>query len=155
LRNHKVVTRVELTTNLPLANGYRGQLQEVMFNLVNNAIEAMDSTPSRGRILQVKTGLRNDDAIAVSVQDTGPGLHPGKMKSIFGAFVTTKANGTGLGLAICRMIVESHGGQLTVTSDGKSGAQFQFTVPIAPTEKGQRLLQGRSTLTVPSAEEVE
>jgi C4-dicarboxylate-specific signal transduction histidine kinase len=142
LRNHRVVTRVELTANLPLADGHPGQLQEVALNLVNNAIEAMDSTPPRNRILRVHTGLRSDHEIAISVQDTGPGIHPEQMKSIFGAFVTTKASGTGLGLAICRMIVENHGGQLTVTSDGKSGAQFQFVLPITPTEKKSARCKG-------------
>jgi signal transduction histidine kinase len=117
-------------------DGHRGQLQEVVFNLVNNAIEAMDSTSDRSRILRVRTELCGDKAIAVSVQDTGPGIDPKQMNSIFGAFATTKAQGTGLGLAISRMIVERHGGQLTATSDGKSGARFQFVLPTEPTEQG-------------------
>jgi signal transduction histidine kinase len=133
LKNHGVDAQLELTARLPLVDGNGGQLQEVVFNLAHNAIEAMDSTPDRNRILRVRTELQNDQAIAVSVQDTGPGIDPKQIDSIFGPFVTTKAQGTGLGLAICRMIVESHGGRLTATSDGGSGALFQFVLPINPT----------------------
>lgn len=139
LKNHGVDTQLELMARLPLVAGHDGQLQEVIFNLAHNAIEAMDSTPDRNRILRVRTELQKDRAIAVSVQDTGPGIDPKRMDSIFGPFVTTKAEGTGLGLAICRMIVESHGGRLTATSDGGSGALFQFVLPINPTtQQGDR-----------------
>ena len=116
---------------LPLVDGHRGQLREVIFNLAHNAIEAMDSTTDRSRILRVTTQLHGPDAIAVAVEDTGPGIDPEKLDRIFTAFVTTKSQGMGLGLAICRMIVEQHGGQLTASSDGKNGALFQFVLPIA------------------------
>ena len=129
LINGGVDARHELMVTLPRVDGNRGQLQQVIFNLVNNAIEAMASTPNRTRILRVRTEFRRDQAIAVSVQDTGPGIDPKQLDSIFGVFVTTKARGTGLGLAICRMIIEHHGGELTATSDGKSGALFQFVLP--------------------------
>jgi signal transduction histidine kinase len=89
---------------------------------------------TRSRVLQVRTELRGRNAIAVAVQDSGPGIDPTKLDGIFGAFVTTKTRGTGLGLAICRMIVERHGGQLTASSDGKSGALFEFVLPIEVTE---------------------
>jgi signal transduction histidine kinase len=78
----------------------------------------------------VKTEIRDDDATVVSAQDSGPGIDPDRLDGIFGAFVTTKENGTGLGLAICRMIIEQHGGQLSASSDAKSGALFQFVLPI-------------------------
>lgn len=130
LRDRKVTTHVDLTAELPVVEGHRGQLQEVVFNLINNAVEAMDSTPYGSRTLRVRTERPNGLAIAVSVQDTGPGIDPKRLNSIFDAFATTKANGTGLGLAICRMIAEDHGGQLTARSDGKSGALFQFVLPI-------------------------
>ena len=68
-------------------------------------------------------------------QNSGPGIAPQKLDSIFTAFLTTKSDGMGLGLAICRMIVEQHGGQLTASSDGKSGALFQFVLPAAATDK--------------------
>jgi signal transduction histidine kinase len=71
----------------------------------------------------------------VSVEDSGPGIDPKQLEKVFNAFVSTKAHGTGLGLAICRMIVEGHGGRLKASSDGKSGAQFQFVLPIGSTDK--------------------
>ena len=128
-----MVTRHELTTELPLVNGHGGQLQEVVFNLINNAVEAMTN---RSRALLVRTEIRGRDEIAVSVQDSGPGIDPRELDNVFNAFVSTKAHGTGLGLAICRMIVEGHGGQLTASSDGKSGALFQFTLPIGSSAGG-------------------
>ncbi len=134
LKSHGVEARSELT-GLALVDGNRGQLREVIFNLVDNALEAMGTTTDQGRVLRVTTELRGRDAIAVTVADSGPGIAPQKLDSIFTAFLTTKSHGMGLGLAICRMIVEQHGGQLTASSDGKSGALFQFVLPAAATEK--------------------
>jgi len=85
--------------------------------------------------LLVKTEQPSGDAIVLSVQDTGPGIDPKNLESIFDAFVTTKSGGMGLGLAISRMIVEQHGGQLTASSDGKNGALFQLVLPAAATDK--------------------
>jgi signal transduction histidine kinase len=130
LRDHGVAAFPELTTELPLIKGHRGQLQQVIINLINNAVEAMDVTIDRRRVLHVRTELRGREAITVVIKDSGPGIDPNKLDDIFRAFFTTKPRGTGLGLAICRMIVEHHGGQLTVLSDGKSGALFQFVLPI-------------------------
>jgi signal transduction histidine kinase len=132
LSAHGVTTETELASSLPPVEGRRNQLQQVVTNLVQNAIEAMDTTADRDRMLRLKTGLRGTDAIVVSVEDSGPGLKADQLDSIFDAFVTTKANGMGLGLAICRRIIESHAGQLSASSDGRSGAQFQFVLPIGP-----------------------
>jgi signal transduction histidine kinase len=110
-------------------------LQQVIFNLVHNALEAMDTTSDRRRVLRVTTELRGRDAISVAVEDSGPGIDPKQLDGVFGAFVTGKSHGMGLGLAICRMIIEYHGGQLTASSDGKNGALFQFTLPIGFTDK--------------------
>jgi PAS domain S-box-containing protein len=129
LAEHRVTTRTELASELPLISGHRRQLQQVVSNLVHNAIEAMDNTTGRERVLRVKTGLHNRDAIIVAVEDSGPGLDPKQLGSIFDAFFTTKPHGIGLGLAICRRIVERHGGQLTAVSDGNNGARFQFVLP--------------------------
>jgi signal transduction histidine kinase len=129
LQDHNVETRLELTSALPLIDGHRRQLEQVISNLIHNAIEAMDAT-TRGRLLRVRTRLNDHDAITVAVQDSGPGIDPGKINEIFGAFFTTKSHGMGLGLAICRMIIEHHGGQLTASSDGKNGTLFEFTLPI-------------------------
>jgi PAS domain S-box-containing protein len=129
LAAHGVTARTEFASELPLVAGHRTQLQQVISNLVQNAIEAMDSTSERDRVLRVKTSFDNRDAIIVAVEDTGPGFDPKQAASIFDAFFTTKSHGVGLGLAICRMIVERHGGQLAAASDGKTGAQFQVVLP--------------------------
>jgi signal transduction histidine kinase len=128
LAEHRVTTRTELASELPFVSGHRRQLQQVISNLVQNAIEAMDAT-DRDRVLRVKTGRHNRDAIMVAVEDSGPGIDSNQLGSIFDAFFTTKSHGIGLGLANCRMIVERHGGQLTAASDGNNGAQFQFVLP--------------------------
>jgi signal transduction histidine kinase len=130
LNSNDVVARHELATELPLVSGHGAQLQEVVLNLINNAVEAMSTTTSRSRVLRVSTEVRGRDEIAVSVQDSGPGIDPQQLHNVFNAFISTKEHGTGLGLAICRMIVEGHDGQLTASSDGKTGALFQFTLPI-------------------------
>jgi PAS domain S-box-containing protein len=129
LAEHRVTTSAELASELPLISGHKRQLQQVISNLVQNAIEAMDNTTDRDRVLRVRTGLQNGDAIVVAVEDSGPGFDPKQLSSIFDAFFTTKPHGIGLGLAICRMIVQRHGGQLTAASDGNNGARFQFVLP--------------------------
>jgi len=133
-RDRGVAVRTALLSQLPHVVGHAGQLQEVVFNLTHNAIEAMAGTPDRTRLLQVRTEVRGSDAI-VEVEDSGPGIDPKQLDSIFGAFFTTKAQGMGLGLAICRMIIEQHGGQLTASSDGKNGTVFRFILPIEAAQK--------------------
>jgi signal transduction histidine kinase len=135
LEDRGVDARSELI-ELPLIDGHRGQLREVVYNLVHNALEAMNTTTDRSRLLRVTTELHGRDAIAVAVEDSGPGIDSQKLDGIFTAFVTTKSHGMGLGLAICRTIVEQHGGQLTASSDGKNGALFQFVLPIAAQAPG-------------------
>ena len=133
LKDREVDCRLELA-ELPPVEGHRGQIQEVVFNLAQNAIEAMSGT-DRGRILRVRTQTRGRDAVVVTVEDSGPGIEPGRLDEIFGAFVTTKPHGMGLGLAICRMIAEHHGGELTASSDGKTGALFQFVLPLQQSDR--------------------
>jgi signal transduction histidine kinase len=84
----------------------------------------------------VTTELRDDDAIKLTVEDSGPGIDANKLEGIFGAFITTKSQGMGLGLAISRMIIEKHKGQITASSDGKNGALFQVLLPIKSTVNG-------------------
>jgi PAS domain S-box-containing protein len=130
LKGHGIATETELASDLPLVDGHQGQLRQVVFNLVHNAIEAMATTTDRARLLRVSTQPQGHHEIAVAVQDSGPGIDPGRLNSIFDAFVTTKANGMGLGLAICRMIVQRHSGELLASSDGKTGACLQFILPV-------------------------
>jgi len=129
LKAHSITTHLELASDLPLVMGHKGQLQEVVINLLQNAIEAMNAVKDGRRILKLRTKRHGDDAIIVEVKDSGPGIDPADVNSIFDAFFTTKSNGMGLGLAICRMIIERHGGQLFASSDGTKGALFQFVLP--------------------------
>ena len=125
---HVVLTRTELTSEMLQVRGHRGQLIEVIINLVQNAVEAMDAVEKNRRVLQLRTECRAD-AIIVAVEDSGPGIDPEKSDNIFDAFVTTKSNGTGLGLAICRMIVERHEGKLSVSPAQPHGCIFQIVLP--------------------------
>jgi signal transduction histidine kinase len=129
-KDRVIELRSELAADLPLIDGHESQLQEVIFNLVRNATEAMDNVTGRNRVLHVTTALRDRETITVAVEDSGPGIDPKRLDEIFNAFFTTKSQGTGLGLAICRMIIEHHGGQLIASSDGENGALFQFALPI-------------------------
>jgi signal transduction histidine kinase len=131
LKDRGIAARPELASEVPFVDGNKNQLQQVVSNLVHNALEAMEGTTDQSRVLRIRTELRGTDAIAVAVEDSGPGIDPEHLEGIFGAFFTTKAHGMGLGLAICRMIIERHGGRLTASSDGKSGARFEFVLPIA------------------------
>jgi hypothetical protein len=115
--------------------GNRSQLQEVVSNLLVNALEAMATTSDRNRVLHVRTELRGDNTAAVLVQDSGPGIDKDRLGGIFTAFVSTKPHGMGLGLAICRMIIDYHGGKLIALSDGKDGASFEFVLPIASVDQ--------------------
>jgi signal transduction histidine kinase len=126
---HGVMTHIELASDLPLVSGHQGQLQEVMINLCQNAIEAVNTVENGPRTLHLRTKRSDDDAVVVEVEDSGPGIDPADLNSIFDPFFTTKSHGMGLGLAICRMIVERHGGRLSASSDGTSGTLFQIIVP--------------------------
>jgi signal transduction histidine kinase len=132
LQEHGVTAGTQLTSGLPLVMGHGGQMQEVILNLVHNAIEAMDTVKDGRRMLLVSTGYHDADAIVVAIEDSGPGIDPEKLAGIFDPFVTTKHRGMGLGLAICRMTIERHGGQLSVSPGRPRGALFQFTLPIRP-----------------------
>jgi signal transduction histidine kinase len=134
LRSRGLAQIIQLAPELPLVPGNKNQLHQVILNLVHNALEAMDGIPDRTGLLQVRTELRGGDAIVVTVQDSGCGIDDDKLDKIFDAFFTTKQNGTGLGLAICRAIIERHGGRLTASSDGKSGALFNIVLPVQRTD---------------------
>jgi signal transduction histidine kinase len=122
--------KTELASELPLVLGHKGQLQEVVTNLIHNAVEAMDSVVGP-RALIVRTEREANNKIAIAVEDRGPGLNPQDAETIFDAFVTTKPNGMGLGLAISKMIVERHGGKLSVSCAIPHGAIFRVTLPAA------------------------
>ena len=133
LNAHGIETRVQQASHLPSIMAHKGQMREVILNLIQNAIDAMKALSDRRRMLRIKTDLHGNEAIVISVEDSGPGIEPEKMKSIFDPFFSTKAKGMGLGLAICKSIVERHHGELSVSSEIDGGARFQIILPIEPT----------------------
>jgi signal transduction histidine kinase len=130
LKDNNIVTRIELMPELPVIMGHKGQLQEVLMNLIHNAMEAMDAIPDGNRTLQVKTAQQGDHAIVLAVEDSGPGVDPKKADSIFDAFVSMKPQGMGLGLAICRMIIERHNGQISASPAQPQGTVFRVILPV-------------------------
>ena len=133
--DHHVEPRTDLTAKLPHVYGNKSQLQQVISNLIFNAIEAMETTSDHGRVLLVRSELRDHKTIAVVIKDTGPGIDKDRLEDMFTTFVSTKQHGMGLGLSICRMIIDYHGGKLTASSDSKDGASFEFVLPIASTDQ--------------------
>jgi signal transduction histidine kinase len=133
LDEYGIATSTRLAPDLPLIAGHRGQLREVVLNLVQNAIDAMGAFTSTHRFLKLETMRQGQDEVCLSIQDTGPGIEQQKITRVFDAFVTTKNKGMGMGLAISRMIVERHGGQISVRSDPESGARFQIMLPTKMT----------------------
>lgn len=131
LEEHGVAVRSQLMAEAPLVAGNSTQLQEVVTNLIRNAVEAMAATADRARVLTVRTEIHRKDAIRVAIDDSGPGIPQKQLNRMFGAFVSTKASGMGLGLAICKMIIERHGGEISALSDGRSGTTMQFILPIS------------------------
>src|SRR5262249_28397001 len=105
------------------------QLQQVILNLIVNAIEAMREADDGTRELVVRIGPADAGGVLVAVQDTGPALDPVKLDRLFEAFYTTKPSGLGMGLSICRSIIEAHGGRLWASANRPRGAVFQFTLP--------------------------
>jgi C4-dicarboxylate-specific signal transduction histidine kinase len=127
-----VSVRTQLAKDLPPIAGDRVQLQQVILNLVINAVEAMSGTKEGPRELLLSTEKAEPDAVQVAVRDTGPGLAPLAMERLFDAFYTTKPNGLGLGLSICRSIIEAHGGRSSASANQPRGAMFQFILPARP-----------------------
>jgi two-component system, LuxR family, sensor kinase FixL len=107
------------------------QLQQVLVNLVTNALEAMVETTGRKRHLTVRSAIDDDGNVAVAVEDNGAGLDPDQLPRIFDSFYTTKKNGIGVGLAISRSIIEAHGGSMAAVPGEHFGAKFNFTLPMS------------------------
>jgi PAS domain S-box-containing protein len=127
-----VSAQTRFAEGLPLIQGDRIQLQQVILNLIINAIEAMSRVGEGSRRLLISTGKDGQDGVLVAVKDSGPGLTPANHEHLFEAFYTTKPSGLGMGLSICRSIIEAHGGRLWATANVPRGAVFQFTVPTRP-----------------------
>jgi PAS domain S-box-containing protein len=125
-----VLVRTELADSLPLVDGDRVEMQQVILNLVLNGVEAMSGLTEGPRELQIATSRTESDYVLIAVRDTGPGLAPAATDNLFKAFHTTKPNGLGLGLSICRSIVESRGGRMWASANAPRGAVLQFTLPV-------------------------
>ena len=124
-----MILRSQLADDLPLIAGDRVQLQQVILNLVRNALDAMSTVDDRPRHLVIKTEPDEDDQVRLSVQDAGVGFDPQSMKRLFEAFYTTKNEGMGIGLSVSRSIIESHHGRLWATPNDGPGATFSFSIP--------------------------
>jgi signal transduction histidine kinase len=128
--NNSVSVRTQFAEGLPRVQGDRVQLQQVMLNLIVNAIQAMSGITERARELQISIdAVPSEAGVRVGVRDTGPGLSPESLSRLFEPFYTTKPEGMGMGLSICRSIIEAHGGRLWATGCEPRGALFQFTIP--------------------------
>ncbi len=130
MQRNGVALETQLSDDVPLVFADRIQLQQVMLNLMMNAIEAMSGAADGPRELLVRSGPNESQGVLVSVQDSGPGLDPKSVDHLFDAFYTTKPQGMGMGLAICRSLIEAHGGRLWAAANAPHGAVFQFTLPI-------------------------
>lgn len=129
IEGHKTTVRTELAVALPPVIGDKVQLEQVVLNLVLNAIEAMAEVSERPRELLIRSQLDAWGAILVSVDDTGTGLDPTALDKIFNTLFTTKPKGIGLGLSISRSIIEAHGGHLWASPGSPHGASFHFSLP--------------------------
>jgi signal transduction histidine kinase len=128
-QKNNVSVQMLFAEGLPVVQGDRVQLQQVMLNLIINAIQAMSEVSSTARDLRITTSQDTAEGIRVGVLDSGPGLGAGNLERVFESFYSTKHNGMGIGLSICRSIVEAHGGRLWAVPNQPRGAVFQFTLP--------------------------
>jgi PAS domain S-box-containing protein len=138
----RITRKLQLADQLPRVHGDRVQLQQVMLNLILNAIEAMSAVEGRPRELTVGTRVPDETGVLVTVRDSGIGLDPESLEKVFAAFHTTKPGGLGMGLSISRSIVENHSGRLWATANDGPGTTFQFTLSTLWAEAGKPGSQG-------------
>ena len=134
--SHHVIVQTDLSEGLPEVEADRIQLQQVLINLITNAIEAMSAVADHERMLLIRSERPKADSVLVTVQDSGTGIDPKNVDRIFDPFFTTKSTGMGLGLSICRSITRAHGGDLWALPDASRGAVFHLALPVreAPTD---------------------
>jgi len=132
LSKHRVSAKILLGDDIPPVYGDRVQLQQVVLNLIFNAIEAMTDLDDDVRELMVRTDFNPAEGLAVTITDSGPGIAPEDRERIFESFHTTKGGGLGIGLSICRSIIEAHAGRLWADANHPRGAVLRFTLPIKP-----------------------
>jgi NO-binding membrane sensor protein with MHYT domain len=137
-----VSLQTQLAAGLPFVQGDRVQLQQVILNLIINAIEAMSGVSEGSRELLIGTGKDALSGVLVAVQDSGPGLNPESFDRLFDPFYTTKPGGMGMGLSICRSIVEAHGGRVWASRTAGPGVTVQFTLPVGEGVQHEATLVG-------------
>jgi signal transduction histidine kinase len=135
LRRHEVSVQLQVSADLSPVKGNKGQLLQVLVNLVTNAIEAMLGVMDRPRVLGLNCAMSAPASVSVSVEDCGAGIPPEHIVRIFDPFFTTKTHGTGLGLALCRAIVEAHGGMISASRGREHGSVFRVVLPASPAER--------------------
>ena len=155
LRKHSIETQVNLSEQLPPVFGNEVQLQQVILNLVMNAIESMVSA-AEPRVLSIKSESAEHNAVLVSISDTGSGIGVANLSRIFKPMFTTKARGMGMGLSICKSIIESHHGQIWVSAGAPRGSVFHFALPLyRGDERSDRTLAASDSASTPTpADEV-
>jgi signal transduction histidine kinase len=134
LQKHQISVQAELISELPPVLADRIQLQQVVANLIANAIEAMATVTDRARTLRVKSAIREPDGVSIAVEDSGPGIDPENADRIFHPFFTTKSEGTGMGLSICRSTIEAHNGRLSLRPAFNRGSVFEILLPAGDLE---------------------
>jgi PAS domain S-box-containing protein len=153
LQRSRVTLRTELADGLPAVTGDRVQLQQVILNLLLNAVQAMNSVDDRSRRLMIRTEREGEDHVRLTVQDVGVGFDGKDVDRLFEAFYTTKTSGMGIGLSVSRSIIESHHGRLWAAPNDGPGATFSFSIPcVQQTVKGSRNLDATRTLGVANSE---
>jgi signal transduction histidine kinase len=125
LQRRRITIEAEPNSHLPQVRGDRIQLQQVLLNLITNAIDSM-ATKDGARVLRVRSEVHGTGSVVISVADTGPGIETQELERIFNPLFTTKADGMGMGLSICRSIIEAHGGRLWVAPNKPEGAVFHL-----------------------------
>jgi C4-dicarboxylate-specific signal transduction histidine kinase len=134
ITKNEVLVQTRLAEGLFPVQGDRVQLQQVILNLVLNAVEAMGAVEAGPRELLISTEQTEANGVLVAVRDSGPGIDAEHVERVFEAFYTTKTSGVGMGLSICRSIIDAHGGRLWADANEPRGAVFQFTLPGAENE---------------------
>jgi len=132
ISSNEIAVSAEFDSSSPQVLGHRGQLREVLVNIVQNAIDELARLHDRARILRLRTTSTQRNRVLITIEDSGGGIAADRLPNLFTAFVSTKARGMGLGLSLCQMIVDRHNGQLSVSSDLGKGARFEVSFPAEP-----------------------
>jgi PAS domain S-box-containing protein len=135
IAKNRITVNTNLMDGLGPVRGDRVQVQQVVLNLVLNAVEAMGSVETEARELLISTA-QDSTGVLVAVRDSGPGIDPRNLDRVFEPFYTTKTSGVGMGLSICRSIIDGHGGRLSVSANEPQGTVFQFTLPVGSPDAG-------------------